>query len=413
MKIAIVNKFFFIKGGQESLMFEEAELLQNHGHQVAYFSMHHPKNISDYKYSSFFVDHVELSNLGKEYNFLDKLKIARNFIYNHKAAANFERFLKTFQPDIIHCHGIAHQLSPSILFVAKKHNIPVVQTLHDYQLICPNYTFMLSGKNVCIEHKCINSNYYNCFKYKCIKNSITASALGTLEAYFNHYTKAYTGNINKFIAPSHFLRNLVLQSGLPDEQIDYIPNFINYPELSDNWSNDHFFLYAGRLSFEKGLKTLLKAFKDLPDISLKVVGTGPLENELLQYVKDHHIQNIEFTGFVDRQTLLSYLRSCEAMILPSEWYENAPMSILECFAMEKPVIGAKIGGIPEMVTPAQTGFLFTPGNVEELQTAVRQFSNNSEFCYQYGKTARLEAMKRFNKEIHIEKLLQLYNNLLK
>lgn len=412
MKVAIVNKFFFIKGGQESLMFEEADMLRQNDCQVAFFSMHNPKNIPDYEYSKYFVDYVELSNLGKEYSLLGKLKIAKNFIYNQKAANLFEQFILDFKPDIIHCHGIAHQISPSILFVAKRHNLPVVQTLHDYQLVCPNYTFMLSGKKVCKDHKCLKGSYYKCMQYKCIKGSAMASTLGMLEAYFNKMTGAYLKNIDKFISPSHFLRNLVMESGVPKTQIDYIPNFINYPQLADNWKNDRYFVYAGRLSFEKGLKTLLRAFKDLPDANLKIIGSGPLEDELKQYKEQNNMHNVAFLGFVQRENLLSYLRSAQAMILPSEWYENAPMSILECFGMEKPVIVSNIGGMPEMFTPGKTGFLFEPGNVEGLKEQVCRFLEDPDLCYKSGKAARQEVIERFSKEMHIEKLLNLYNNLL-
>lgn len=412
MKIALVNKFFFIKGGQESVMFDEAEFLQQNAHQIEFFSMHHPQNKENYEYSKYFVDHVEFSNLGKEYSFIDKLKIAKNFIYNHKSALLFDRFLTDFKPDIIHCHGIAHQLSPSILIVAKHHNIPVVQTLHDYQLVCPNYTFMLSSKEVCINHKCIKGHYYNCLLDKCIKNSYFASCLGMLESYFNQLTKMYIKNIDKFIVPSHFLEQMILDAGINKEKISYIPNFVAPYSGKIELSNNKYFLYIGRLSYEKGLKTLLQVFKDLPEARLKIIGSGPIKEELLRFKEKNQMHNVEFIGFVSRDDIDKYIRSCEALILPSEWYENAPISILEAFSMQKPVVGSNIGGIPEMIKHNYNGYLFQPGNSSDLKEQILKFNNNDTLSQQLGKNAQKYYDEEFNKEKHMKLLLSLYESVL-
>ena len=394
-------------------MFEEADFLKENNNEIAFFSMHHPKNNPDYKYSQYFIDYVELSNLGKEYSFFKKLFIAKDFIYNHKAAKLFARFLDDFKPDIIHCHGIAHQISPSILKVAKVNNIPVVQTLHDYQLICPNYTFMLTAEKVCNDHKCIKGQYYNCFIYKCSKKSYIASFISMNEAYFNNLTGIYKNNIDKFIAPSHFLRNLMLDSGVDKEKIIHIPNFVKEYKGSTELKNDRFFLYVGRLSFEKGLKTLINTFKNLPDIPLKIIGTGPIESELMEIKENNNLNNIEFLGFIDRNKIEEYIRSCEALILPSEWYENAPISIIEAFSMEKPVVASKIGGLPEMIKDNFNGYLFQAGNTDSLKDIILKFNDNKHLSFELGKNARTYYDKEFNKEKHMNALLSLYKSILR
>lgn len=393
-------------------MFDEAEFLQQNGHKIEFFSMHHPQNKQNYQYSKYFVDHVEFSNLGKEYSFIDKVKIAKNFIYNNKSARLFNSFLLDYKPDIIHCHGIAHQISPSILVIAKQHNIPVVQTLHDYQLICPNYSFMLSCERVCYDHKCLNGNYYNCLINKCIKKSYSASCLGMLESYFNQLTGIYTKNINKFIVPSHFLEEMVIESGINKEKIIYIPNFVAPYNDKIELSNKKYFLYIGRLSYEKGLKTLLQAFKDTPDTQLKIIGSGPIKEELLTFKENNQMNNVDFKGFIPREEIDQYIRSCEALILPSEWYENAPISILEAFSMQKPVIGSKIGGIPEMIINNYNGYLFQPGNRDDLKQQILKFNNDSALSQQLGKNAQKYYDEEFNKEKHMNLLLTVYETVL-
>lgn len=412
MKIAIVNKFFFLKGGQETLMFQEADMLGNLGHEIAFFSMHHRNNSPDYKYSNYFADYIELSDLGSGFSLNQKLIIAKNFIYNKEVARRFNEFLKDFKPDIIHCHGIAHQLSTSILDIAKEHKIPVVQTLHDYQLVCPNYTFMLSSEKVCAELKCIKGNYYNCILYKCVKKSLPASILSSVEMYINYYKNVYVNTIEKFIAPSHFMYDIMLKSGLIEEKLVYIPNFVSIGDTDMQSQNNHYFLFIGRLSFEKGLLTLLKTFKELPEVKLKIAGTGPLESELKRYQEQNKINNVEFLGFIEGSQIPKYIRNCTAIIIPSEWYENAPMSILEAFSYEKPVIGSQIGGIPEMIIPDLNGYLFIPGDSNDLKKSILKFTQDENLTFKLGKNAKKFVEDKFNKQIHIEKLLELYNSLI-
>lgn len=409
LKIAFVNKFFFLKGGSEKVMFDEAHLLEQNGHQVEYFSMHHPNNPESYEYSKYFVDYVELSNAGKEYSIFDKIKIAKNLIYNKQAEINFERFINDFKPDIIHCHNISSQISPSVLRVAKKYNIPAVMTMHDYQLVCPNYTFMYAGQEVCQDYKCMGAKYFNCLLNKCSKGSYSASLISTVQMYFNYYTKSYTGYLDKLISPSEFLKNIMVESGISNDKVKFIPNFVSINEFNPEYSNEGYFLYAGRLSFEKGVKTLLKAFKQLPDTGLKIVGTGPLEEELFKFKEENEITNVSFEGYQSGENLKELFKNCIGLIIPSEWHENAPMTIIEAFASGKPVIGTKLGGIPEMVEQDKTGFLFEPKNDLELAEKVKELSLNPDKVVEMGKQARKKAESIYNSAYHYENLMEIYN----
>jgi len=413
LRIAIVSKYFFLKGGLETVMFEEAKLLEKKGHEIAFFSMHHPLNPKEYKYNKYFVDYMELSNAGKEYSLIEKFKIARNFIYNKQAGIKFEAFLNDFKPDIIHCHGVTHQLTPSVLDIAKLYNIPVVQTLHDYQLICPNYTLLRSGKLICDDLRCSNDNYWHCIFNKCVKESFGASILSTIEMYFNYRNNKYGDLIDKFISPSKFLRNILIKSGKPEEKIVQISNFININEYEPEYSNKGYFLFAGRLSFEKGLFTLLKAFKKSPESNLVIAGTGPLEKDLLTYKEDNCINNVEFVGYKSKSELENYFKHCIALIIPSEWYENAPMSIIESFSYGKPVIASNLGGNTEMVTDNYSGYLFSPKDINDLKLKISYFKNDAGLSQKLGENARNFALQNYTPENHYNNLLSLFNSLVK
>ena len=413
LKIAIVNKFFYLKGGAEAVAFEEAKLLEKRGYEIAFFSMHHPLNPKDYKYDKYFVDYAEFSNVGKEYTLWQKLKLAKRFIYNKQAEINFEEFLNDFMPDIIHFHGIAHQLTPAILYVAKKHNIPVVQTLHDCQLICPNYTLLRKGTIVCNDLKCSNGNYWHCIVHKCVKNSLSASILSTVEMYFNYRNNKYIDLVDKFISPSKFLKNNLIKSGILKDKIVHIPNSINFSEFEPEYSSKGYFLYVGRLSFEKGLYTLLQAFKQVPEARLIIAGTGPLEAELHEFKEKNNINNVEFVGHKAREELKRLLKSSLALILPSEWYENCPMSIIEAFASGKPVIGSNLGGIPEMISSDYNGYQFNYGDVEDLKAKIRNLTNNPALAVKLGKNAEEFVNKYYSMENHMNQLIELYESLAK
>ncbi len=412
MKVAIVNKFFFLKGGQETLALEQMKLLQEAGHEVAFFSMHHPQNPTDYAWSAYFADYVDYSLKENPPHWLKKLTLARNFIDNPEAGKRFRAFLQAFQPDIIHCHGIAHQLTYSILRDSQKLNIPVVQTLHDYQIICPAYTLLQGDQSIC-HAECTTDNYLPCLQNRCVKDSQAASALSALEMFYNRRVRDYTPLVSQFIAPSRFLADKVIAGGIPANRVSHIPNFLTgidaYPSASAK-SGDYF-LYIGRLSHEKGLFTLLKAMEQVPDAHLKIVGDGPLKAQLLQACAEQGLTNVEFVGHLSRSGVSEALQNSIAAILPSEWFENQPMSIIEAYAHGKPVIASDMGGIPEMVQ-TDYGQRFRPGDAQQLAQILKQAMAHPEAWHQKGQQARQFARSQYSSDRHMEKLTQLYDSLM-
>jgi glycosyltransferase involved in cell wall biosynthesis len=412
LKIAIVNKFFFLKGGQETVALEQMKLLKEHRIEVAFFSMHHPKNDQSYPWTPYFVDHADFSlQQDTKPTAWDKLKLASRFIANGEAAKKFRLFLEKFQPDVIHCHGIAHQLTYTILREAKKLDIPVVQTLHDYQVICPSYTLLKGNQTICTKG-CTRLNYLPCIQNRCVKGSLAASALSSMEMFYNRTLFDYTTLVDVFVSPSQFLARQVINSGIEERKVKVVPNFLTgIDKITPEYSNQGYFLYVGRLSHEKGLKTLLKAFQQVPEGKLLIAGEGPMQDELVSYTQNNSLNHVTFLGFLDRNQIANYISDAIAVILPSEWYENQPMSIIEAFSHGTPVIASDMGGISEMIEHDQTGYLFPAGDSDSLKNIIQNLLSNSGKSSGLGVLARKQALSKYNSELHIATLLGIYTDL--
>lgn len=412
MKVAIVNKFFFQNGGQETVALEQMKLLEQAGHEVAFFSMHHPRNPSGYPWSHYFVDYADFSLKAEQPGMLSKMVLASRFINNPQAAQRFGAFLDAFQPDIVHCHGIAHQLTYSILPEAKKRNIPIVQTLHDYQAICPSYTLLQGDGKIC-QDGCTTKNYLPCIQNQCVKGSSLASMLSAVEMSVNRGLFDYTRHINHFISPSQFLAQKMIDTGLPQKRIQTIPNFlVGIENLKPNYTNKGYYLYSGRLSGEKGLLTLLDAFRQVPQAYLHIAGEGNLKAKLEEYCQYHQLKNVTMLGYLSQDELQIQIREAQAVILPSEWYENQPMSIIEAFAHEKPVIGSNIGGISEMISEGVTGYLFPVRDSRALASIIERLHSDSNQLNDLGKRARAFALSNYSEKQHLLRLLELYHSVM-
>jgi glycosyltransferase involved in cell wall biosynthesis len=418
MRVAIVSKFLYRRGGAESVLFGEASLLRNAGHTVFFFSTRHPENI-EVPESRFFPEYLELGRGGQGNSLGAKLRIAGKMLYNREAARQFDAFIQEYKPDIIHCHLIGHHLGPSLLPVARFHGIPVVQTVHDYHLVCPNYTLMRSGQSIC-DQRCFGNRYWHCVTNRCIKNSLSASLLGGIELALHRGMRWYEQGIHAFLCPSLFLKDILEAGGVPAGQLRYLPNFID-PDFSTTSLTDKepIFTYFGRLSYEKGLTTLLKAFQSLPEVHLQIIGTGPEQESLEAMAETLQLQNVKFLGYQSGQPLKNHIAQSRFIILPSEWYENAPMSILEAFGAGTPVIGSNIGGIPEMLRSlpdkrnAAAGILFDSGNPESLVQSIQESLAMSGTEYQkMVESGRSSLKNRYSPEAHLQQLLKIYQECL-
>ncbi|TET11795.1 glycosyltransferase family 1 protein [Candidatus Aerophobetes bacterium] len=406
MKVLLVNKYFYLKGGPERHIFKINKILQAKGHQAIPFSMQDERN-EPTPYAKYFVSKVDFNS---SMSLRDKLRMIPRVIYFLEAKRKIEALIRKVKPDIAHLHNIAHQISPSVLHSLKKFDLPVIQTLHDYKLICPTYNMVARGR-IC--ERCKGHQYYQAVLQRCNKGSFSFSLLNCVEMYLHKFLRIYERNVDFFIAPSDFLRNKVIEFGINGGKIFHIPTFVDSREYSPQYNGDNYFVYFGRVSQEKGLSTLVEAMKTVRASKLLIIGEGELKNSLEGYTSQKSISDIKFLGHLSSERLKSVVRSSRFVVLPSEWYENCPASILEAFALGKPVIGSNIGGIPELIEDGVDGLLFEPGNSEELSEKIAYLISRPQLREQMGKNARKKVEEKYNPEVYYQSLMGIYQKLLR
>jgi glycosyltransferase involved in cell wall biosynthesis len=381
-------------------------LLNQHGHKITTFARKHTEDICA-ESENYFPADIKTDSINISW---DALKTLKEIFYSRETKNALRKLLKEFRPHLAHAHNIYGRLTPSVLDLMAQKNIPIIMTLHDYKLICPNYK-MLNDRNVCED--CEGRNFYMATKNRCHKNSFFASLVYMMESYYSLLFRKYKKNVSIFITPSLFMKNKFIEFGWPKDQITYLPNFVTVSEIDPRFDPGKYFLFLGRLSSEKGVHTLLESFMmlEFSDARLIVAGKGPDRRKLEQ--KSREDPRIHFTGYLSGDVLRKTIRNALAVIVPSEWYENAPISILESFAYGKPVIGSRIGGIPEMIDDRINGFLFTPRNAVDLKKKLeRTLSISDKEIREMGKNARLKVERQFNAELHYGRLMDVYHTAL-
>lgn len=400
MNIVLAHKFFYRRGGADNSFFATADLLRRKGHNVIFFSMQDERNAPS-EYERYFVSNVDYEKPGLK----NKIDAAIKLLYSFEAKSKIEQLIKREKPDLAHLNNIYHQISPSIIHGLKKFNIPIVMTLRDCKLVCASYTMSYHG-NIC--EACKNAKYYNCFLKGCVKDSRAKSLLNTIEMYLHHKIFSIYDLIDVFIAPSLFLKNKIEEMGYRGK-IVHLPNFVQVDELLPQYHwEENSIVYFGSLSEIKGVFTLIRAMKDIPHVNLKIIGEGPLREPLEEETKKNALQNINFLGFKSGEELNNEVRKSMFVVLPSEWYENNPRAIIEGFALGKPAIGSRIGGIPELVRDDETGFTFQAGDLEDLKKKILLLVKNPEKILLMGKRARSFVEQELNPEKHYEKLMEIY-----
>ena len=380
MKILLVNKFHYRKGGAETYYLTVGSELERMGHEVAYFSMKHPNNLPC-KWDKYFVTQREYNDVK---NPLSAVRDGIALIYSPEAKRNFQALCEEFRPDVVHLNNVHRQITLSILDAPylKEHHVPVFYTAHDYVTICPGY-LMLDGEgrvcDACLE----DGKYRHCIENRCVKGSRAKSALAALEASFNRAHRS-SERIDRVIAPSSFMRSKLIEGGWPEGKVVALQNFADDAilarasgvagDVTDRESP--YLLFFGRLSAEKGVDVLLRAFDaaapSLPrDMRLIVVGDGPDATEFRELAASlDSASRIEFAGYQTGDALQTYVERASLAIASSRWRENMPYSIVEAFAAGTPVVGTRIGGIPELVADGVTGFACEPGDVATMADAM-------------------------------------------
>lgn len=403
MRVLLVNKFHYLKGGSEKYYFELGDLLKQHGHEIAFFSMKSEKNIKTNE-KEYFVDEIDLNNGSK-------LK-AFDVIYSKENKRKMLQAIEDFKPDIIHLNNFQRQLSESIIEAANEKNIPVVFTAHDVQAVCPAITMLDGNKHIC--ELCKKGKYFNCIKKKCVKESSLKSILAALEGEFYRIKKVYNKKIDWIVTPSSFYKQKMVEDGIEEEHITAIHNFIELDKYNLETQDDGYGLYIGRLSKEKGILNLIEAFSSIKDKKLYIAGDGPEKEKIESFIAERHLNDrIILLGHINQDEVKEYLRKARFVIVPSIWYENCPYSVMEALAIGKPVIGANIAGIPELVSNQVNGLLYKYDSISDLEVKMKILYENPELAKEYGKNAKKIAIDNYGKEKYYNQIIDIYNKVLK
>ena len=397
-----VNSYHYLRGGSEAVYFNHAALFAERGWRSRFFSMHHPENIPCNE-QEYFADCIDYGGAGGAKKSLGN---ALKIIYSIEAKDKLSRLLDLHPADVAHVHSIYHHLSPSVLVELKARDIPTVMTVHDLKLVCPNNK-MLNRTGIC--ERCKGGRLWNVAVNRCIKDSVVASSLIALESSVHQGLNLYGRNLDRIVSPSRFYREKLIEWGWRADQIVHIPNFVDpAPKVSATVGD--YILYFGRLSPEKGLATLVLAAAS-SRIPVCVAGTGPQEAELKRLADDLNAP-VTFLGFLSGERLWAAVDAARAIVLPSEWYENGPMSVIEAYSRGTPLIGARIGGIPELIVEGETGWSFEPTNVEDLASKLIQaFQTSEPNLAAMGEASRGFALRHHSREGYFQAMSALYGEI--
>lgn len=404
MRVLLANKFLYVHGGAERAVLALGAGLERRGHEVFWFGMQHPDNAVR-------GERVELVPR-RDYHargpgrFLD----AAHMLYSPMARRRFARLLDRVRPDVVHVHNIYHQLTPSILDAARTRACPVVMTLHDYKLVCPRYDMVRDGAPCEI---CVDDGPMGCLRHRC-GGDLLRSVLLTGEALLHRARGSYDA-VQRFLAPSRFLLRMLQRGGWPQSRLRHVPNFAPpgvAPSPSAAAPDAERFVYAGRLSPEKGLRTLAAAVRGLERGTWVVCGRGPLHDELAALARTLPPGRIEMRGHLAAEELAFELRRARFMVLPSECYENAPLALLESMAHGRPVLASRIGGIPEFLDDGVHGTLVTPGDVTAWRQALEGALAEPQRLDGMGQAARQHVELHFDFEHHLNCVEQIYREVI-
>lgn len=384
MKILMVNKFLYPRGGAETYMFKVGQQLEKQGHTVEYFGMYDNRNIVGNQ------NKIYAENLDFHEKRISKIIYPFKIIYSNTNRKKLKVILETFQPDIVHLNNINFQLTPSIIDEIYAHHIPIIQTVHDLQMLCPNH-LMFQGFKTC--EKCKTGHYIECTKNKCIHDSLLKSIIGSLEGYLYHSRDTYS-KVNYYICPSKFIENKLLDyDTCYKNKTTFLQNFIELPQIDSKLKKQDYILYFGRFYEEKGIRLLIEAIRRCPEIPFVFAGDGPLK-ELL-----NGIPNVKYVGFKNGKELENLIQSAAISIYPSIWYENCPLSILESEALGTPVIASSLGGIPELIEDNKTGKIIKDLTIDNLVNNITSTYQNKQLL----KNMSQNCIKKRNDFISIEK----------
>lgn len=387
MKILQIHNYYQQPGGEDQVFAAETSFLRQHDHEV--------------------VEYVEDN---KRIDKMSRLVAATNTIWSYSSRQKLHRVLCQSKPAVAHFHNTFMLISPSAYYACHEVGVPVVQTLHNYRLLCPTATFYRDG-NICED--CLGKTPpWPGIIHTCYRKSRSQTTIVSTMLTIHRWLKTWQDQVDIYIALTDFARQKFIEGGLPREKIVIKPNFIN-PDPGLRECDGHYVLFVGRLSSEKGVQTLLKAWQCLRGIPLKIIGDGPLMEETQTFVEAKKLECVELLGWCAREEVLELMKEARFLVLPSECYESFAMTIAETFACGVPVIASQLGSIAEIVEDKHTGIHFTPGDSEDLAVKVEWAWKHEKEMINMGKEARREYEQKYTAERNYEMLIEIYKRAVK
>ena len=410
MKILLVNYRYFISGGPEKYMFNIKKMLEDNGHKVIPFSIHSNKNVET-EYSKYFVEPIG-SRDAVYFNEVKKTpksiwQMFSRSVYSPEVKKAIQREIRDIKPDLVYIIHFVNKLSPSVITGAKTLGIPVVLRLSDYFLLCPRFDFMYQ-KKVCEE--CLIKGYKTCIKRRCVQGSKAASLIRVFSMKVHNFLKVYD-KVDAFITPSEFLKKKLVANGFPAEKIYCIPTFTTSKSIVGEPHIGSYGLYFGRVTEEKGVEIAIKAYEKMPKKKLVIMGDDTTGEgiRLKKYVREKGLTNIEFLGFKEGVELEEIIKGSRFTLIPSIWYDNLPNTALESFQYAKPVIASNIGSLPELIIDGYNGYLFEPGDPEDLRKKIEKLDNSEEDLRKMGNNSKNRLEDNFAPQTHYDALMKVMN----
>jgi glycosyltransferase involved in cell wall biosynthesis len=384
MKILICHNYYNSKSGEDIVIGEDIRILKERQIEV--------------------IEYTRSNRDIENYNIFQKTRFIAGTVYSKKSVRDIGEIIQEVRPDVALVQNVFPLISPSIYYALHTRQIPIVQLVYNYRLICPNAVLYTEGK-IC--ERCIHGNYTHAIVHKCFRNSYALSALYSVTLAAHRHTGNLSKLITAYITPDQFLKNKLVEGGFPDDRIFPVLNPFDVTQYAPSFTHKNYFVYFGRIVHEKGIFTLLGAMKALPNTRLMVVGDGDAYMDAKEFVLKEQLSNVQFTGPKYGASLLEILRDAIAVIVPTLWYDNSPMVIHQAFALGKPVIASDIDGIPEIVTNNETGLLFTPGDSMQLAEKIRLLEKDNNLLSRLSINARNKAETEFTSQHRYDGLMSV------
>jgi glycosyltransferase involved in cell wall biosynthesis len=383
MRVLCIHNFYQFAGGEDVVFEQEKALLRNHGHTVIEYTAHN-----------------------RDMEAMSTVQRLKNTFWSQKSYDDIRAILRAEKPDIAHFHNTFMMISPAAYYACRAESVPVVQTLHNYRLLCPAATFFRDG-HACED--CMGKLVaYPAVVHACYRDSRMTSAVVAGMLTTHRAIGTWTDVIDRYVVLTEFARDKFIAGGLPGEKLRVKANFLAEDPGAGTQAEDYF-IFIGRLTPEKGVRSLLEAWRGLPTARLKLFGVGPLEDEVRSFVKTHHLNHVEVMGQQPRSEVLDTLRKARALIFPSVWYEGMPMTIVEAFACGVPVIAGRLGAAAEMIRDGQNGLLYEAGSADELVKAVNRFSDFDRNAL--GHAGRGQYERQHTPDANYQALMSIYDEL--